>query len=61
MGWPKWTAIAVALAVPLADAVIFRVDRAIRVVIVPSQRLVVVRLGDSVDRTGDIRGLGSRK
>jgi len=26
-------------------------------VIMPSQRLVVVRLGDSVDPTGDIRGL----
>ena len=24
----------------------------------PSQRLVIVRLGDSVDPTGDIRGLG---
>lgn len=29
-----------------------------RVVIIPSQHLVVVRLGDSVDPTGDIRGLG---
>jgi hypothetical protein len=28
-----------------------------RVVIMPSQRLVVVRLGDSVDPTGDMRGL----
>jgi CubicO group peptidase (beta-lactamase class C family) len=28
-----------------------------RIVIMPSQRLVVVRLGDSVDPTGDIRGL----
>jgi CubicO group peptidase (beta-lactamase class C family) len=29
-----------------------------RIVIMPSQRLVVVRLGDSFDPTGDIRGLG---
>jgi hypothetical protein len=29
-----------------------------RGVILPSQHLVVVRLGDSVDPTGDIRGLG---
>src|SRR5216684_2988727 len=29
-----------------------------RVVILPSQQLVIVRLGDSVDPTGDIRGLG---
>ena len=28
-----------------------------RVVILPSQHMVVVRLGDSVDPTGDIRGL----
>jgi CubicO group peptidase (beta-lactamase class C family) len=28
-----------------------------RIVIMPSQRLVVVRLGDSVDPTGDIRGV----
>jgi CubicO group peptidase (beta-lactamase class C family) len=28
-----------------------------RVVILPSQRLVIVRLGNSVDPTGDIRGL----
>jgi hypothetical protein len=28
-----------------------------RVVILPSQRMVVVRLGDSVDPTGDISGL----
>jgi hypothetical protein len=27
-------------------------------VILPSQRLVIVRLGNSVDPTGDIRGLG---
>jgi CubicO group peptidase (beta-lactamase class C family) len=29
-----------------------------RIVIMPSQHLVVVRLGDSVDSSGDIRGLG---
>lgn len=29
-----------------------------RIVVMPSQHLVVVRLGDSVDPTGDIRGLG---
>ena len=29
-----------------------------RIVIIPSQHLVVVRLGDFVDPTGDIRGLG---
>jgi CubicO group peptidase (beta-lactamase class C family) len=29
-----------------------------RIVIMPSQHLVIVRLGDSVDPTGDIRGLG---
>jgi len=29
-----------------------------RVVIIPSQQLVIVRLGDSVDPAGDIRGLG---
>jgi CubicO group peptidase (beta-lactamase class C family) len=29
-----------------------------RIVIIPSQHLVVVRLGDAVDPTGDIRGLG---
>jgi hypothetical protein len=27
-------------------------------VIIPSQHLVIVRLGDSVDPTGDMRGLG---
>jgi hypothetical protein len=27
-------------------------------VILPAQRLVIVRLGDSVDPTGDMRGLG---
>jgi CubicO group peptidase (beta-lactamase class C family) len=29
-----------------------------RCVIIPSQRMVVVRMGDAVDPTGDIRGLG---
>ena len=29
-----------------------------RIVILPTQNLVIVRLGDSVDPTGDIRGLG---
>ena len=29
-----------------------------RVVILPTQHLVIARLGDSVDPTGDIRGLG---
>jgi hypothetical protein len=29
-----------------------------RIVILQSQRMVIVRLGDSVDPTGDIRGLG---
>jgi CubicO group peptidase (beta-lactamase class C family) len=29
-----------------------------RIVILPTQRMVIVRLGDAVDPTGDIRGLG---
>ena len=29
-----------------------------RIVILPSQNIVIVRLGDSVDPTGDMRGLG---
>ena len=33
-------------------------DQGQRIVILPSQHMVIVRLGDSVDPTGDIRGLG---
>ena len=40
---------------PVADRVAAAVVKAGG--IMPSQRLVVVRLGDSVDPTGDIRGL----
>ena len=39
------------------DAFFASGDLGQRVVIMPSQHLVVVRLGDSVDPTGDISGL----
>jgi CubicO group peptidase (beta-lactamase class C family) len=47
----------VRLGIP-RDAFFASGDLGQRVVIIPSQHLVVVRLGDSVDPTGDISGLG---
>ena len=47
----------VRLGIP-KDAFLASGDLGQRIVILPTQRLVIVRLGDSVDPTGDIRGLG---
>ncbi len=47
----------VQLGIP-RDAFFASGDLGQRVVIVPSQRLIVVRLGDSADPTGDMDGLG---
>src|ERR1700704_3466676 len=47
----------VRLGIP-GDAFFASGDLGQRIVIMPTQRPVVVRLGDSVDPTGDIRGLG---
>ena len=47
----------VGLGIP-RDAFFASGDLGQRIVILPTQRLVIVRLGDSVDPTGDMRGLG---
>jgi len=47
----------VKLGIP-RDAFFASGDLGQRIVIMPTQRLVIVRLGDSVDPTGDMRGLG---
>ena len=47
----------IAMGIP-RDAFFAFGDLGQRIVILQSQRMVIVRLGDSVDPTGDIRGLG---
>jgi CubicO group peptidase (beta-lactamase class C family) len=47
----------IAMGIP-RDAFFASGDLGQRIVILQSQRMVIVRLGDSVDPTGDIRGLG---
>lgn len=47
----------IAMGVP-RDAFFASGDLGQRIVILPTQRMVIVRLGDSVDPTGDILGLG---
>ena len=47
----------IALGIP-RDAFFASGDLGQRIVILPTQRMIIVRLGDSVDPSGDIRGLG---
>jgi CubicO group peptidase (beta-lactamase class C family) len=47
----------IAMGIP-RDAFFASGDLGQRIVILPTQRMVIVRLGDAVDPTGDIRGLG---